>query len=57
MDKLDVVKRFNLVENLDLVEEWICDTKLDLEDLKEVGSEGKVNHLEKLSLVKKLTPV
>ena len=37
------MKRFKLVENLDLVVEWNCDAKLDLEDWKEVGSEGKVN--------------
>ena len=44
---------FKLVENLDLVEEWNCLAKLDLEDWKELGSMGNVN-VEDLDLVDKL---
>ena len=51
MKKLDEIKGFKLVENLDLVEEWNCDGKMDLEDWKDLGS---VVNVEDLDLVDKL---
>ena len=49
------METFKLVENLDLLEEWNCGAKLDLEDWKG-GKMGNVN-VEDLDLVDKLDPV
>ena len=51
MKKLDEMKEFKLVENLDLVEEWNCDAKLDLEDWKELGSVVNVEDLVLVTLL------
>ena len=51
MKKLDEMKEFKLVENLDLVEEWNCDAKLDLEDGKELGSVINVEDLYLVTLL------